>query len=724
MATPNWQTAAGDLGTYSTGAALSIRLIADPELPSTRISYKVVSGYLPVGTTKSPIIFNEYSGYISGVPENIINETVYTFTVRAIDEYNNIRDRTFYITLVGANSPAFTTAPGEILHTVDCTYVDTQIQYKNNVPENKVLVSVSSGSLPPGLRISDSGRITGYAKPPTLLNGSPTKKSYSFTLQLISELGIDTATFVIVVYNQRLNNTPNSRKPVVLNTKPLLFPVPTTDSFYNYYLNKNSTLPDFTTDNFFSFKVIGYDFDNSDITYRYLALPPGLSGDVKTGWITGTPTLPAVGIVKYEFSVVVEKTSTPSINSGIHTFTVNIINGITQDVTWNTSSNLGVIDNSTISMLKLIADSSQEIRYRLISGKLPLPLKLLPTGEIVGKVASQPTTTLLPPGTTTVFTFTAMAYSPKYPLLKITREFTLSVYQKFPTPPENIYVKASGNIAGRKVIKSLLTDELIIPSQYLFRPADPYFGKATDVRYVHAYGMDAASIDTYTKAIQQNHYERNIILGDIKTAVARDADSKIIYEVVYSEIVDDLSNLSGNSIPKKITWPRPISLKKGPWTINNSDISISLSKYKTNLSPGITNKLYPASLDNMRSEVITNIGQTGDIGVIPKWMTSQQPNGNTIGYIQAWVICYTIPGYGEQIAQNIKTMWPHSLNEIEFVVDRYIIDKSASYNWNTYLATPGWNELPSAYPVPNPLDANDITILFPRKTIMPSESGQ
>jgi hypothetical protein len=68
---------------------------------------------------------------------------------------------------------------------------------------------------------------------------------------------------------------------------------------------------------------------------------------------------------------------------------------------------------------------------------------------------------------------------------------------------------------------------------------------------------------------------------------------------------------------------------------------------------------------------------------------------------------------------NINNNWSHTLNEIDFTVDRYIVDKSASYDWNNNLTIPTWGQLPSATPAPSPLNKNDITILFPRETILP-----
>jgi len=61
------------------------------------------------------------------------------------------------------------------------------------------------------------------------------------------------------------------------------------------------------------------------------------------------------------------------------------------------------------------------------------------------------------------------------------------------------------------------------------------------------------------------------------------------------------------------------------------------------------------------------------------------------------------------------------LNEIDFTIDRYIIDKSASFDWNTNLAVGAWHTLPSGTPVPDPMNMHDLCILFPRKTILPKD---
>ena len=52
--------------------------------------------------------------------------------------------------------------------------------------------------------------------------------------------------------------------------------------------------------------------------------------------------------------------------------------------------------------------------------------------------------------------------------------------------------------------------------------------------------------------------------------------------------------------------------------------------------------------------------------LLPLWMTSQQANGGTLGYTQAWVICYTKPGFSVTIKNNIQNNWQYTLNQINF----------------------------------------------------------
>ena len=824
MAQPVWNTPAGSIGTFPSTLPLLVQLSASSVTPATTVTYLLLSGSLPSGVTMST------NGLISGTPTLVTTDTSTAFTVRATDNLENLRDRTFSMGISGVAIPQFTTPEGSLLSTQDSIWIELPVQYSNPDNTNNVVVEVQEGTLPPGLEINSDGLIRGYANPPlvnvtlnsivtnatitssatntitctstngftigrpvvftttfgditdgttyyiksiistttftisatqngstfplldgtgsmtvtlpAISTGAPTIRTYSFTLKLISDLGGDSASYSITVINQNTpvsqggpGKTPNSRIPTILNTRPLTFNVNDTDPYFGYYVlppvspTVNAVIGTVQSGNYFAFKVIGYDFDGNTLSYSYSGLPLNLVGDPNTGWITGTPTLTSTGISSYDFNVRVFKASSTSITTVNFNFTLNVSNQVDGTIIWITPNTLDTIFNGTVSTLSVNAVSDVQLSYRLTpdSGPLPPNLILLSNGEITGTVADQPTSELLVQNDETTFTFTVEAYSPIFSVVNSTKTFTVTVLQEFAQPTDTLYIKAAPSIEDRNIIDSLLNSETLIPEASLYRPNDVYFGKATSVIYEHAYGMYASDIDEYLAAVTQNHYWRNITLGELKTAVAKNNAGEIIYEVVYSEVIDNLVNPAGTSISSSIYWPRPIDLQLGPWYTSITDIFTSYAdilgqEYYTSLTPGYAQTLYPNSLYNMRNRVAQVVGQEYDSRLLPLWMTSQQINGSTLGYTQAWVICYTRPGLSTTIKNNIQNNWGYTLNQINFKIDRFSVDKSETYNYDKRLTPPAWTGLPSATPVPDPLDSKDFYVLFPRQTILPDQA--
>jgi len=573
---------------------------------------------------------------------------------------------------------------------------------------------------------------------PAVTVGNPTIRTYNFTLRLTSPLGNALANYSITVINQ---NTPvsqggpgkpnNSRLPVILNTRPLTYNLNDSDPYYGYYIlppvapSQFANMGNFKSGEYFAFKVIGDDFDGNPIAYSFANLPNGLTGNTNTGWITGYPALTSDGVSNYNFSVSVYKTGAPQYASLYYNFTFNLQKNITGNITWISDSNLGQLLNGNISTLFVKATSDVALSYRLVSGSLPPNLTIASNGELTGRVADQPSDTYLNVGDVTSYTFTVQAYSTKYLTVQSSKTFTVSVLQEFAQPTDTLYIKATPSTTDRNILASLLDNESLIPTQYLYRAGDQYFGKASSVVYEHAYGIYASDIQEYLQAITKNHYWRNITLGELKTAVARDTNGNVLYEVVYSEVIDNLVNPQGKSINSEITWPRKIDIGLGPWYTSSSTIHASWinqlgQDYITSLTPGYVTQLYPNSLYNMRNRVAQVVGQEYDSRLLPLWMTSQQLNGSTLGYTPAWVICYTKPGFSETIKSNIQNNWGHTLNEINFEIDRFSVDKSATYNYDNLTNPASWTSLPSATPTPNPLDSKDFYVLFPRQTILPN----
>ena len=616
---------------------------------------------------------------------------------------------------------------------------------------------------------------------PQITVGQPTVQTYSFTLELNSALGEDFETYNITVANQ---NSPisdggpglpyNTRVPTILNTRPETFDVGADDPInYGYYVFPNNDINQtyapsnpayigqFQSGDYFQFKMLGLDFDGDALTYQYADLPLGLSGDPVTGWITGIPVIAEDSVSKFSFSVNVKKSSFTA-TSPTFQFSLRITNDIIGDVTWVTPTNLGTMYNSETSVLSVVAESDVELSYRLVSGSLPPNLQILSNGEISGVVAYQPTENFLIPGSSTSFTFEIEAYSPLFPVITSTKQFTINVLQEFTQPTDTLYIKCVPSVEDRILIKQLLENPAIIPDSYLYRAEDSNFGKASSIIYQHAYGIYASDFEEYVAAITKNHYWRNITLGELKTAQARNSAGEVVYEVVYSEVIDNLINPEGQSVSEEIDWPRPIPLNLGPWYTSATDIYTSYigaslqgqdietevvienqlltaengltfltelgqPAYYTSLTPGFARLLYPNSLVNMRTRVGANLGQEYDFRLLPKWMTSQQEDGSTLGYTPAWVIAYCKPGYAQTVLNNIETMWvdtldrPYTLNEINFRIDRFTVDKSITYNYDNNVSPPAWTTLPSATPSPDPKNTKDFHVLFPRKTILPDE---
>jgi len=242
--------------------------------------------------------------------------------------------------------------------------------------------------------------------------------------------------------------------------------------------------------------------------------------------------------------------------------------------------------------------------------------------------------------------------------VSVFRRFTVSINREFNEPYESLYIKCMPPVHDRAIIDQLIQNQDLIPENLVYRADDPNFGVAKSVVYNHAFGLTAANIEDYVASLDINHYWKNLTLGEIKTAQAVDASGNVLYELVYSVIVDDAVNDQGESVAKELKLPYPVELDDG------TDVTT----------------VYPNSLINMRDQVIDTVGQISP--ALPLWMTSKQSDGRVLGFLPAWVIAYVKPGQSGRVAYNIKTRFGDQLNLIDYKVDRYELDKSQTYDWD------------------------------------------
>lgn len=806
--------------------------------------YTLIAGKLPLGIQCADngllIGVPKAVASLQGVPFDVGRDITSKFVIRGYTKtqsgtLDGIADQTFTLTVTGNDIPEFITPAGSIGQYYDSSFVNIQLEYTGLDPDETIAVSLASGELPPGLVLTPGGLIQGWAEPIPSTDAPPgydltgnsslpynftvisTSKNFQFTCKVSDGKAATLRTFYIYIYN-RTDLTADDTYLTADNTFVTADETPTRSPFlYNSII---SDLGRVRSDNYYAYRFIGDMFGNDEgIGYLIsvnegFGLPPGLQLDPLTGWYYGFIPDQGTTELTYSFNIQVYELGNPTNLSPLYPFTITITGAIDAEVTWLvppsnagytrvlskkydedldtfvTNSvfvyDLGSIDNGDTSRFYVQAENrgGRSLLYRFKSGaynELPQGLKLLPNGEIIGRVSFD--TFALDGGTTTfdatlavtrnldlpettfdlVFVFTVNAYAEDTEqilykvdsvtvvdggvgysdtslptmefstpigasavqaqvgnivvsggaitsvevaesgdgysapatltitqgfggsgaeltpvmiptgvrdVISVFRTFSIKVNRAYNKPYQNLYVEAMPPANDRVIIGELLANTEIFVPDYIYRAEDPNFGIARRVTYQHAFGLNPATFDTYVESLYLNHYWKNLVLGPVRTAQAVDpVTNQVVYEVVYSEIIDNLTNNQGQSVSKIVNLPYPI--------INPVD--------------GTTiTQVYPNSLVDMRDQVIEVVGQISK--KLPLWMTSKQANGATLGFKPAWVMCYAKPGRSKQIAYYFSKYFNERLDAIDFKVDRYVLDRVLSKNWNA--EEQEWNPTP------------------------------
>ena len=711
MGKPVWiDPPPGSLGIIPAGIYYQIPLLVENANTgnSAGINYQLVAGTLPKGMqiAADGLIIGVPSAVevIEGVPAPVSRDVTNKFVVRAyttqtvgnVTVVDRVADRTFELTIDGQNAPHFTTPPGQIAQYIDGAQVnDLQINYTGSDAVGlPTIVKLNSGALPPGLTLSSTGKISGYIIPNTTLSATPgwsipnqgwsqygwsfaavsASTNYPFTLEVTNGQNSDLRSFSIQVYSRNTFTADNT----AIKADDTFITADVTTTQTPIIITPTGSISNALSDNYFAFQFQAIDFNGGRVQYELYSgsFPAGLTLDPNSGWLYGYIPGGYLAEIGYSFSIRTYLVSDPTIVSVPYAYTMTVSGPISTDITWLTPVDLGNIDNGATSIfyVQAVNRDGLQLQYRLASGsdsRLPQGLQLLPSGNIAGRVSFDtfaldggntvfdvPNTTNIGPNSTETtfdltYTFTVNAYSTNG-VVNVNRTFTIHVVRKYNEPYDNLYIQAMPPLDDRALLASLLQNSDIFTPNLIYRADDPNFGVATKVVYNHAYGLTASTLDSYVNALELNHYWKNLVLGQIKTARATDGAGNVIYEVVYSEVVDNLVNNSGVSVGKEVTLPYEVD--------------------------GDIRTVYPNSLYDMRTQVIDSVGQVSNI--LPQWMISKQADGNILGFTPAWVIAYTKPGESGQIAYNIQQQFGTKLNLVDFTADRYEIDKLLTHNWD------------------------------------------
>ena len=172
-------------------AAIEERSIVNTPLPvsyngivSENVTFSIISGKLPLGLRLE-------DDAIKGTPFEVPRSTEFEFVIRA--SYNNqISDRTFYWTINGADEPTWETVEGTLpvgandqFYILDSSYIDFQLNATDFDTASgqtlKFFQPKNGGQLPPGLILTNSGRIVGWIQPALAIPETAGDGSYDTT---------------------------------------------------------------------------------------------------------------------------------------------------------------------------------------------------------------------------------------------------------------------------------------------------------------------------------------------------------------------------------------------------------------------------------------------------------------------------------------------------------------------------------------------------------------
>lgn len=447
-------------------------------------------------------------------------------------------------------------------------------------------------------------------------------------------------------------------------------------------------------------------------------LPPGMVLDSLAGEVTGiVPYQPAI-TKSYTFTIRATTTSANQTETAVSdkTFTIDIIGELESGIEWLSDEDLGSIQPNMSSMLAVAAESKLYggfVNYSLVTtnpdkspSRLPPGLTLLSSGPIVGKVRqysqdglpglsnfdpvlSQPTTF---DGDTTTFdrsyTFTVRA-SDVFNFAQFDKTFTVKVSDDDPVVYSNVYVKAFQKKSLRNIWYQFITDSSIFEPARLYRQNDENFGVQAELKMLLFAGIESVEAIKFVQAMSRNHYRKRLRFGEVKKAIAKNPLSQeIMYEVIYVEMVDNLEK-NGVSISEVVQLSNVI----------NSPVIVSYDAVKVDsdipfVSDRDHQRIFPNSVKNMRKRIRV-LGKR-EREFLPLWMRSIQPDTFVeTGFVKAVPLCYANPGEGDYILSNIRSRFNaeneaerFDFKQLDFEIDRYVIDSLDGYIQDKYLVFP------------------------------------
>lgn len=710
MALPKWITPSGFLSTVTERTFTSI-----PLQTADMSTFSLISGDLPGGLRLSN------TGTISGIPFSVGEKLRSQFVIRALNA-DGITDRTFIIDTDGPTDPTWLTPAGFLTlglggqpYVVNKSYVDYQLSAIYDVlpagQELRYYIGDREGELPPGLSLSESGRITGYitdtlaiASPITVIGTGTTSISggfdtetydyfpYDYLYREISTSTVTTSTTYIrpkflsktyQFYATVTDGVADAKRQFLIKVEdPSAFRADTTliDVDTAYYTADASYL---ITPTWLSPVNLGYvRTSNNQVIQLKIYDPDPNTGPTTYDWLTPTVNIdgtenerdklkklgfdldPATGALfaklpyqpaystPFKFTVRLIKTDVESSESSYRdrTFTLTVKGNIENTLEFTTPPNIGTINPGYISELAVVAAHTSNptpVRYRLVSGSLPAGLSLATDGTIIGSVSYNSQTT-----------FDLEDYGFNSFVLDNNLTTVDKIY-KFTVEASDIY---SQSLAQQEFY--ITVDQLDV-KEYVKMHIKPYMSSSERTDYANF-------------ITDPTIFERNLLYRPLDPEFGVQADMKFVLEYGIEKPLLRVFAASLNSFFREHRF-----LFNGVKTAISKDTSgnpvyeVIYVELVDDLGNGI---------DQMKGYLDSNF--LTDEYTMPNWMRSVQSSyGAPIGFVKAIPLCYCLPGTSSTILKRIN-LSKFDFKLLDFTADRLLISSTTDYPETKYLLFP------------------------------------
>lgn len=719
-----WIKPSGPLATLQEG--LRINNLQLPVQNDDGVKYTKISGELPAGLWLS-------NNSIVGTPYEVQRDTVSTFCIRA-SKNGQISDRTFSITVSGADDPVLLTPAGLLdvgpykqLYVVDNSSVNYQLEAIDNdiVTGQKLTYFISSGELPPGLAITTEGVIYGVVKSVTTLKPAEGNGSYDhgyydvgpfdFASQQrqngYDQIGFDYLPFDYYFINQPRTLNRFYEFVVSVTDGETIHPARRKYQIYvvsaNYFRADSESLVSnlgiFTADVSYvqapvwltpsdlgTFRANNYItlildvFDTSSIIFELApgsVLPPNMQFDPITGEIFGrVPAQPAI-TKTYSFTVTAIRFGDPDTTETIQsskTFTLKIIGEIDSVIKWNTLPNLGEINAGYPSLFKINATTTitnAEVRYEIINGELPPGLSLAYDGEIIGSV-SQFSSQISFDNSDLTFDNNTTTFNKSNLRLGLTsfdlRSDTLTTFDNNATTIDRtfMFTVEASDQYRYSALSQTFTIHVNTPNLFNYSNI-----------YVKPY-MTPVHRSTWSKFIDDpSIFTPNSIYRPYDPTFGIQSElGMLIYAGIKTKEHRDYSSLINQNI-KRFHFGE---IKKATAYYPGTKVAVYEIIYVSMIDPQLYDTSYNQdNITKWRSDIDAIDVSRWDY--LPLWMRSVQPDARKpLGFVLGVPLCFCKVGLGDSIILNIK----HSnfdFKLLDYTIDRFIINKLTGYDADKYI---------------------------------------